>query len=98
MSVQNDIERSNIPSETILPRSASVLSKNEYRRVAQSIFKKPEKERKVLIDIEYEEYLKNGSREMVNKWDNTLEKIRQRKVAALKRKEELKKAEGLRRL
>lgn len=95
MSAKNDIEWSNIRSETVLPRSALVLSKNEYRRVAESIYEKPENERKVLIDMEYEEYLKNGSREMVSKWDNTLEKIRQRKVAALKKKEEQKKAEGL---
>lgn len=76
-------------------KSALVLNKTDYRRVTQSLYGEPKNECNAIKDNEYEEYLKNGSREMVKKWDNTLEKIRQRKVAALKKREEQKKAEGL---
>ncbi|XP_031627709.1 trichohyalin-like [Contarinia nasturtii] len=61
--------------------------------MAKNIYGRLEYERDLSKDVEYEEYLKNGSREMTQKWDNTVEKIRQRKVEALKKKEEQKKAE-----
>lgn len=69
------------------------LSKHDWKQMTQLVYEKPENNRQ--IELEYEEYLKNGSREMTKNWDNTIEKIRQRKVAALKRKEEQRKAEGL---
>lgn len=69
------------------------LSKHEWNQMTQLIYEKPENERE--IEMMYGEYLKNGSREMTKNWDNTIEKIRQRKVAALKKKEEQRKAEGL---
>lgn len=69
------------------------LSKHEWNEMTQLIYEKSENERE--IEMMYAEYLKNGSREMTKNWDNTIEKIRQRKVAALKKKEEQRKAEGL---
>lgn len=93
MSAENIFQLSKNRTETILPKSALVLNKTDYKRTVHSN-NGAEKEQKVWLDNEYEEYLKNGSRKMVQKWDNTLEKVRQRKIAALKKKEEQKKAEG----
>ena len=70
------------------------LTNIEWQRMAKNIYGRLEYERDVSKDVQYEEYLKNGSREMTKNWNNTVEKIRQRKVAALKKKEEQKKAEG----
>lgn len=70
------------------------LTKNEWQRMAKNIYGKLDYERDTSKDVEYEEYLKNGSRGMTQHWDNTVEKVRQRKIAALKKKEEQKKAEG----
>lgn len=69
------------------------LQQMDPTKKTEIVYKKPQNERQ--FELEYEEYLKNGSREMTNKWENTIEKIRQRKVAALKKKEEQRKAEGL---
>lgn len=63
--------------------------------MAKNIYGKLDYERDTSKDVEYEEYLKNGSREMTKHWTNTVEKMRQRKIAALKLKKEQKKAEGL---
>lgn len=95
MNSTKSIEIAKNPSEMIAPKKAVFLSKTEFRRAAETIYGKPVNECDLSKDLEYEEYLKNGSREMVKNWDNTIEKIRQRKVAALKKKEEQKKAEGL---
>lgn len=73
----------------------SMLSKNECKNATHSIYGKPMTAHQSLSDKDYEEYLRNGSRELVQQWDNTIEKIRQRKMIALKKKEEQKKAEGL---
>lgn len=70
------------------------LTNIEWQRMAKNIYGRLEYERDISKDVEYEEYLKNGSREMTKNWDNTVEKIRQRKVDAMKKKEEQKKAEG----
>lgn len=71
------------------------FNQKQWEQLAESVCSKPEGRRNPPKDLEYDEYLKNGSREMTKHWDNTIEKIRQRKVAALKKKEEHKKAEGL---
>lgn len=92
MSSESDVKCSKIHLDS---KSALVLTKTDFRRATQNLYGEPEKKYNSLKDADYEEYLKNGSREMVKTWDNTLEKIRQRKVAALKKKEEQKKAEGL---
>lgn len=75
-------------------RKSFNLTNIEWQRMAKNIYGRLEYERDVSKDVQYEEYLKNGSREMTKNWNNTVEKIRQRKLAALKKKEEQKKAEG----
>lgn len=71
------------------------LKNVEWQRMAKNIYDRFEYERDASKDVEYEEYLKNGSREMTKNWDNTIEKIHQRKMALLKKKEERKMADGL---
>lgn len=98
MSSEKVISQSKtLPEESVKLKSALILSKTEYKNATQSIYGKPTTDVCPLTinDKDYEEYLKNGSRQMVEQWDNTIEKIRQRKMAALKKKEEQKKAEGL---
>lgn len=80
--------------EINISRKPFNLTNIEWQRMAKNIYGRFEYERDASRDVEYEAYLKNGSREMTKNWDNTVEKIRQRKVAALKKKEEQKKAEG----
>lgn len=75
--------------------SALVLSKTEYKNATESIYGRPMTAHRLMNEKDYEEYLKNGSRELVKQWDNTIEQIRQRKMVALKKKEEQKNAEGL---
>lgn len=101
MSSEKDVSKSKaLPEESLKPNSALVLSSNTEHKIddaTQRIYGKPTTaaaHRPLANDKDYDEYLKNGSREMVKQWHNTIEKIRQRKMVALKKKEEQKKAEG----
>lgn len=84
-----------LPEESVQLKSALILSKTEYKKATENLYGKPTPASVLQNDKDYDDYLKNGSREMVQRWDNTIEKIRQRKMAALKKKEGQKKAEGL---
>lgn len=88
------IQSKTSPEESIKSNSALILSKTEYKNATQSIYGKPTTVCQLINDKDYDEYLKNGSREMVKQWHNTIQKIRQRKMIELKKKEEQKKAEG----
>lgn len=96
MSFEKVISQSEtLPEESVKSNSALISSETEYKNSTQSNFGRPTTVHRLINDKDYEEYLKNGSRELVKQWDNTIEKIRQRKMAALKKKDEQKKAEGL---
>lgn len=98
MSFEKSVKRATNLPEVSAPKSASVFSKAQNKSPTEQICSKPPTAavRQLILtnEFNYDEYLKNGSREMVKHWDNTLEKIRQRKMAALKKKEEQKRAEG----
>lgn len=99
MSSEKNISQSkSLPEESVKSNSALILSsKNQLKNDAtQRTYGKPTTAvaHRLTNDKDYDEYLKNGSREMVKQWHNTIEKIRQRKMVALKKKEEQKKAEG----
>lgn len=78
----------------IIPPKGLVLNEEEWNRINRNLNRKSIKMTKVEPDAAYEEYLKNESRKMTAKWDNTIEKVRQRKLMDQKRKFEAKKAEG----
>lgn len=78
----------------IIPPKGLVLNKEEWNRINRNSNRKSIKMTKADPDAAYEEYLKNESRKMTAKWDNTIEKVRQRKVMDQKRKSEAEKAEG----
>lgn len=97
MSPEKDISHSKacLPEESVKSNSALAVSTTERKNATQRTCGKPTTAAHQLAnDKDYDEYLKNGSREMVKQWHNTIEKIRQRKMVALKKKEEQKKAEG----
>lgn len=77
-----------------MPRTL-YLHKSEWQRITEQINKNVESVKSFKTDLDYEEYLKNGSREMTKNWENTVEKNRQRKDDERKRLEDQKKAEGL---
>lgn len=97
MGSKKDIKHSKmcLPEESVKSDSALFFSTTECKNATQRTCGKPTTAAHQLTnDKDYDEYLKNGSREMVKQWHNTIEKIRQRKMVALKKKEEQKKAEG----
>lgn len=77
-------------------KRAIVLNQNEWNRLKRNGCKVSDIKRHSNNNTDYyDEYLKNGSRNMVKHWNNTIEKIRERKVTERQLKEEQKKAEGL---
>lgn len=72
------------------------LNQNEWNRMKRNACKVSDIKRHSTNNSDYyDEYLKNGSRNMVKHWNNTIEKIRERKVTERELREEQKKAEGL---
>lgn len=79
----------------ITPPKGLVLNNEEWNRINRNLSTESIKIPKVEADTAYEEYLKNESRKMTAKWDNTIEKVRQRKLMDQKRKSEEEKVEGM---
>lgn len=84
----------NSPKDSV-PSNKLVLDQKEWNRIKRNIDKKPIIESKTSHDRIYEDYLRNGSRKMVQNWDNTIEKIRERKILEQKRKSDEEKSKGL---
>lgn len=81
--------------EIIIASKGLVLSKKEWNRINLNLNSESSKITKMGPDAAYEEYLKNESRKMTAKWDNTIEKVRQRKLMDHKRKSEWEKSKGI---
>lgn len=84
----------NSDREIIRPKGL-VLSEQEWNRINRNFNPKSIKISKVEADAAYEEYLKNESRKMTAMWDNTIEKVRKRKVLEQKEKSHEEKANGI---
>lgn len=69
---------------------------NNLKLISNSVNKSQQSvNKKISRDNAYEQYLKNESLKMVAKWENTNEKLRQRKIFAQKEKTITEKANGL---
>lgn len=72
-----------------------VLNQMEWNRIKQNLKPKPVVEQKPSQYSAYEHYLKSESRKMIEKWEDTIEKRRQRKIMEQKMKTEEEKSKGL---
>lgn len=80
-------------TNTKVPRPL-FLNIKEWQRITEQIDKNQQSVMHFENDLDYEEYLKNGSREMTKNWENTVKKNRLRKDDERKKVQEEKKAEG----
>lgn len=79
----------------IIPPKGLILSEREWNRINRYLNPELIKPKNIEADSAYEEYLKKESKKMTEKWNNTIERVRQRKVMEQKKKTEEERAEGM---
>lgn len=75
-------------------KSPLILDGNQWKNIIKQLRPETDAVARQQEELEYEEYLKNGSRSMTKHWTNSVEKIRERKNLELLRAKERKRAEG----
>lgn len=75
-------------------KSPLILDGNQWQNIIKQLRPEADAVARQEKELEYEEYLKNGSRSMTKHWTNSVEKNRERKSLELLRAKEQKRAEG----